>query len=128
MRRLERKPNGDLVFRDSTNEGVQAYVILSHTRLANNNEEVSFLPGPDSITLPSRLWASRTLYESMLDEFEQTELENLRSWKIADENGMIYVGLAPRKFRASFTFRLWTAYNFEIDIANRVSNKSRIIA
>jgi Heterokaryon incompatibility protein (HET) len=42
MRLLERKPDGDLVFRESTNKDVPAYAILSHTWLANNNEEVSF--------------------------------------------------------------------------------------
>ena len=42
MRLLERKPNGDLVFREFTDRDVPAYAILSHTWLANNNEEVSF--------------------------------------------------------------------------------------
>jgi hypothetical protein len=42
MRLLERKPDGDLVFRESTDNDAPAYAILSHTWLANNNEEVSF--------------------------------------------------------------------------------------
>jgi hypothetical protein len=42
MRLLERKPDGDLVFRESTDKDVPAYAILSHTWLTNNNEEVSF--------------------------------------------------------------------------------------
>ena len=42
MRLLERKPDGNLVFRESTDNDVPAYAILSHTWLANNNEEVSF--------------------------------------------------------------------------------------
>ncbi len=42
MRLLERKPDGDLIFRESTDKDVPAYAILSHTWLANNNEEVSF--------------------------------------------------------------------------------------
>ncbi|XTI83929.1 hypothetical protein V2W45_1201441, partial [Cenococcum geophilum] len=42
MRLLERKPDGDLVFRESTDKDVPAYAILSHIWLANNNEEVSF--------------------------------------------------------------------------------------
>src|ERR1700761_2873233 len=42
MRLLECKPDGDLVFHESTRENVPAYAILSHTWLANNNEEVSF--------------------------------------------------------------------------------------
>jgi len=42
MRLLERKPDGDLVFRESTDKDVPSYAILSHTWLTNNNEEVSF--------------------------------------------------------------------------------------
>jgi Heterokaryon incompatibility protein (HET) len=42
MRLLERKSNGDLVFCESTDKDALAYAILSHTWLANNNEEVSF--------------------------------------------------------------------------------------
>lgn len=42
MRLLERKPDGDLVFCESANKDVPAYAILSHTWLANHNEEVSF--------------------------------------------------------------------------------------
>jgi hypothetical protein len=42
MRLLERKPDGDLVFREFTDKDVPAYAILSHTWLTNNNEEVSF--------------------------------------------------------------------------------------
>jgi Heterokaryon incompatibility protein (HET) len=42
MRLLERKPDGGLVFYESTNKDVPAYAILSHTWLANHNEEVSF--------------------------------------------------------------------------------------
>ena len=42
MRLLERKPDGNLVFRESTDTDVPVYAILSHTWLANNNEEVSF--------------------------------------------------------------------------------------
>lgn len=42
MRLLERKPNGDLVFRESTSKDVPAYAILSHTWSANHIEEVSF--------------------------------------------------------------------------------------
>jgi hypothetical protein len=42
MRLLERKPNGDLVFHEFTREDVPAYAILSHTWLADNNEEISF--------------------------------------------------------------------------------------
>jgi hypothetical protein len=42
MRLLERKPNGDLVFREFTDRDVPAYAILSHTWLTNNKEEVSF--------------------------------------------------------------------------------------
>ena len=41
-RLLERKPDGDLGFRESTNKDVPAYAILSHTWLVNNDEEVSF--------------------------------------------------------------------------------------
>jgi hypothetical protein len=41
MRLLEHKPDGDLVFRESTNKDVPAYAILSHTWL-DNYEEVSF--------------------------------------------------------------------------------------
>ena len=36
------KPDGDLVFRESTDKDVPAYAILSHTWLTNNNEEFSF--------------------------------------------------------------------------------------
>ena len=42
MRLLERKPDGNLVFRESTDTDVPVYAILSHTWLANSNEEVSF--------------------------------------------------------------------------------------
>ena len=42
MRLLERKPDGDFVFRESTNKDVLAYAILSHTWLENDSEEVSF--------------------------------------------------------------------------------------
>lgn len=42
MRLVKRKPDGDLVFRAFTDKDVPAYAILSHTWLANNNEEVSF--------------------------------------------------------------------------------------
>ena len=42
MRLLERKFNSDLIFREYTDKDILAYVILSHTWLANNNEEVSF--------------------------------------------------------------------------------------
>ena len=42
MRLLERKPDGDLGFRESTNKDVPAYAILCHTWLVNNDEEVSF--------------------------------------------------------------------------------------
>ena len=42
MRLLERKPDGDLVFRESTDKDVPAYAILSHTWLTNNNEEINF--------------------------------------------------------------------------------------
>jgi hypothetical protein len=42
MRLLERKPDGDVIFRESTTDDVPAYAILSHTWLANNNEKVSF--------------------------------------------------------------------------------------
>jgi len=42
MRLLERKPDGDLVFRESADKDAPTYAILSHTWLANNNEEVSF--------------------------------------------------------------------------------------
>ena len=42
MRFLERKFDGDLVFREYTDKDVPAYAILSHTWLANNNEEVNF--------------------------------------------------------------------------------------
>jgi hypothetical protein len=42
MRLLERKPDGDLVFRESTDNDVLAYAILSYTWLANDNKEVSF--------------------------------------------------------------------------------------
>jgi hypothetical protein len=42
MRLLERKPDGDLVFRKFTDKDVPAYAIISYTWLINNNEEVSF--------------------------------------------------------------------------------------
>ncbi|OQU94929.1 Tetratricopeptide repeat-containing protein [Cladophialophora immunda] len=42
MRLLERRPDGNLVFRESTDNDLLAYAILSHTWLINNNEEVSF--------------------------------------------------------------------------------------
>jgi hypothetical protein len=42
MRLLESKPDGDVVFRESTNNDVPAYAVLSHTWLASNDEEVSF--------------------------------------------------------------------------------------
>lgn len=42
MRLLERKPNGDLVFREFADNEALTYAILSHTWLLNNNEEVSF--------------------------------------------------------------------------------------
>ncbi len=38
---FERKPDGDLVFREATQNDAAAYALLSHTWLANNNEEVS---------------------------------------------------------------------------------------
>ena len=42
MRLLERKPGGDVVLHEFSNKDVPAYAILSHTWLANNNEEVNF--------------------------------------------------------------------------------------
>ncbi|KAJ9493310.1 hypothetical protein H2202_011226 [Exophiala xenobiotica] len=42
MRLLERKPKGDLVFRECSADDLPAYAILSHTWLTDNNEEISF--------------------------------------------------------------------------------------
>jgi hypothetical protein len=42
MHLLERKSDGDLIFRESTDKDISTYAVLSHTWLANNNEEVSF--------------------------------------------------------------------------------------
>lgn len=40
MRLLERKPDGELAFREFTDKDVPAYAILSHTWLANNEEVI----------------------------------------------------------------------------------------
>lgn len=42
MRLLERKPNGDLAFRESTRTDIPAYAILSHTWSRDSNDEISF--------------------------------------------------------------------------------------
>ncbi|KAI9695107.1 MAG: hypothetical protein M1820_008911 [Bogoriella megaspora] len=42
MRLLERQPDGDLVLREFADNDVATYAILSHTWLADNNDEVSF--------------------------------------------------------------------------------------
>ena len=42
MRFLERKPDGDIVFRECSADDLPAYAILSHTWLTDSNEEISF--------------------------------------------------------------------------------------